>query len=63
MPVAALVTLGAAQAWRDRGSIAAGDWLAEAILAALVLAVLAASGAAVAASRRLALAAATRVAR
>ncbi|MHB8471075.1 MAG: O-antigen ligase family protein, partial [Gaiellaceae bacterium] len=46
----------------DRGSIAAGDWLAEAILAALVLAVLAASGAAVAASRRLALAAASLVA-
>lgn len=53
LPTAALVALGVAAAWRERGSIDAGNWLAYAIVAALVLAVVAASGAAAAPPRRL----------
>jgi hypothetical protein len=53
LPTATLVALGVAAAWRERGSVDAGNWLAYAIVAALVLAVVAASGAAAAPPRRL----------
>ena len=38
LPTAALVAAAWAMAWREHGSIAAADWLAYAVLAALVLA-------------------------
>ncbi len=57
-PVGLLSVLAAAQAWHERGSIASGNWLGIAILAALGLAVVAASGAGVVAGRRVWLAAA-----
>jgi hypothetical protein len=53
LPTATVVALGIAAAWRERGSVTAGNWLAYAIVAALVLAVVAASGAAVSPPRRL----------
>jgi hypothetical protein len=58
LPTATVVALGVAVAWRERGSVDAGNWLAYAIVAALVLAVVAGSGAATAAPRRTAGAAA-----
>lgn len=60
-PTAAIVALALFEAWHVSGSIAAADWLGEAIVAALVLAVAVASGAAVAPPRSTRLAAAALV--
>jgi O-antigen ligase len=51
LPAATLVALGVAAAWRERGSVDAGNWLAYAIVAGLVLGAVAASGAAVTPTR------------
>jgi hypothetical protein len=58
LPTATLVALGVAAAWRERGSVDAGNWLAYAVVAGLMLAVVAASGAARMPGRRVAAAAA-----
>jgi hypothetical protein len=52
LPAATLVAFALAAAWRERGSIDAGDWLGYAVLAGLALAVVAASGGAFAPQRR-----------